>query len=53
VKEASGDAAEEDLGQQQLQRVILCPAFTIPQKITDIFQKLIFLGGFIVSNIFF
>jgi hypothetical protein len=45
-----GDAAEEDLGRQQLQRVILCPAFTVPQKI---FQKMIFLGGFIVSNISF
>jgi hypothetical protein len=41
------------LGQQQLQRVILCPAFTIPPKITEIFQKMIFLAGFIVSNIFF
>jgi hypothetical protein len=42
---------EEDLEQQQLQRVILCPAFTVPQKITEVFQKMIFLGGFIMSNI--
>jgi hypothetical protein len=33
------------LGQQQLQRVILCPAFTIPQKITKIFQKMIGIFG--------
>jgi hypothetical protein len=44
---------EKDLEQQQLQRVILCHAFTVPQKITEVFQKMIFLGGFIMSNISF